>query len=111
MTAIKQSIPTRNILRSSVLRPFVLRRDRYRHGVPAEASSDVLLRRPRLPTLRLLEDVPPVLLGEPVQQIQVSAVGTPERPSAAFGGDRLAILDLARPAAIAALSHLSHLLG
>jgi hypothetical protein len=49
------------------------------------------------------------LLRKPPEVVQVAAVGAPERLPALAVQDGLAVLDLARLAAVTDLSHLAHL--
>jgi hypothetical protein len=72
--------------------------DRYQPlAIPAQSALVYLLRHLQVPVFRLLESVSPGFLREPVQAFQMSAIGTPQRPSTVARGDRLAVFDLARP--------------
>ena len=64
----------------------------------------------RLPMLRLFENFLAGVIREPVQVLQVSTIGAPQRALAIFGDDRPAVGDLTRPPAVAALQQCTHLL-
>jgi hypothetical protein len=77
------------------------------NAIPTKVARVGSVCRRRLLALRLLHDEPPVVLGEPIQMVYLAALWAQTRLPTAVCGDRLAVCDLAGPAAVARFFRLS----